>query len=173
MEWTALPRAPGPGRGGPALTALRGGTLARFGGFAGQELGGLDVYDPSAGRWESVKEEGEQPEMRSVAGFEAVESARAGGERVVAVLFLGEREGAPAELGHDGAGAVSLFSRTSEKGLMRPLAVPRGRMGAPGGPQLGQARGRRRRGEARGEGMVRCCAVGEQGRCPWGTERAE
>lgn len=51
---------------------------------------------------------GEGPDKRSVASLQGVETAvEWEGKKVIALLALGEREGAPAELGHDSAGFVS------------------------------------------------------------------
>jgi len=75
-------------------------------------LGGFDLYDPSKDGWRTVEIAveggGEGPEKRSVASLQGVENGvEWEGKRVIALLALGEREGAPAELGHDGAGFVS------------------------------------------------------------------
>ncbi|BGP40287.1 hypothetical protein JCM10450v2_004267 [Rhodotorula kratochvilovae] len=115
LTWLRLPDAPEPGRGGTVLTALplaSGGVLARFGGFAGRELDGLDVYDPATREWRAVDaqvegggEAGEGPAKRSVQAFVGLDGKLEWeGKRVVAVMAMGERESAPAELGHDGAG---------------------------------------------------------------------
>ncbi|BGP24728.1 kelch repeat containing protein [Rhodotorula toruloides] len=74
LTWSTLPSAPEPGRGGTVLTALPGGRfLARFGGFAGYELGGLDVFDVQAQEWTSVEAHVEggtdEPPKRSVHAF--------------------------------------------------------------------------------------------------------
>lgn len=115
MTWSRLPNAPEPGRGGTVLAALPTGVLARFGGFAGRELDGLDVFDPASQTWTSVEAQveggGEGPAKRSVQAFVGLDGLLEwDGKRVVAVMAMGEREGAPAELGHDGAGFVSLCS---------------------------------------------------------------
>lgn len=113
LTWSALASAPEPGRGGTNLSPLPGTTtLARFGGFAGYELGGFDTYDLVKDAWEShevaVEGGGEGPDKRSVALLQKVEGGvEWAGKKVVALLAHGEREGAPAELGHDGAGFVS------------------------------------------------------------------
>ncbi|KAI5480539.1 hypothetical protein MNV49_000235 [Pseudohyphozyma bogoriensis] len=116
--WSTLPTAPSPPRGGTVLTPVPDTPLlARFGGFAGYELGGLDFFDTEKGEWVDVGDESE-------AKFE--------GKKVVAVMCLGEREGAPAELGHDGAGffhsdAWALLaspSGTSPKDTYSWLALP-------------------------------------------------
>ena len=94
----------------PARSRGGGGhVLARFGGFAGHELDGLDVYDVDHHEWRSIETEGPvKPEKRSVHIFVGLDGAlEFEGKDVVGVLALGEREGAPAELGHNGAGFVS------------------------------------------------------------------
>lgn len=53
------------------------------------------------------------------------------GKKVVAVLTMGEREGAPAELGHDGAGFVSSSDILKELGTDDMDIVPPRRLGAP------------------------------------------
>ncbi|ORY81208.1 hypothetical protein BCR35DRAFT_265912 [Leucosporidium creatinivorum] len=124
LNWTSLASAPEPGRGGTNLAPLPSSNLlARFGGFAGYELGGFDLYDPAKDSWESVdiavEGGGEGPDKRSVASLQGVESGiEWNGKKVIALLALGEREGAPAELGHDGAGffhddAWALLATTS------------------------------------------------------------
>ncbi|GAA6034131.1 hypothetical protein JCM8097_000711 [Rhodosporidiobolus ruineniae] len=115
LTWSSLPAAPEPGRGGTALTALPSAALggkkllARFGGFAGYELGGLDVFDVEKEEWAAVEPSveggGEGPAKRSVHVFVGLEGTlEVEGKRAVAVLAMGEREAAPKELGHDGAG---------------------------------------------------------------------
>lgn len=114
--------APGPGRGGTVICALNSSPpssssaaplLVRFGGFAGFELDGFTVYDVASGSWKSCDvgiegEEGTPPAARSVHALIPVDGSITYGDdkRVVAVMIHGEREGAPAELGHDGAGFV-------------------------------------------------------------------
>lgn len=122
LLWKSLPAAPGPGRGGTVLCSLSGSVvgspaLVRFGGFAGYELGGpLDVYDFAKGAWNDslegeeleVEGGGNGPEKRSVHALVKVEGGIKFEDKVVVALMThGEREGAPAELGHDGAGFVS------------------------------------------------------------------
>lgn len=112
LTWTALASAPEPGRGGTNLTPLpHSPLLARFGGFAGYELDGLDVYDTVKNEWETidiaVEGGGDGPGKRSVCSLLQVNGPEFDGKKVIAVLAHGEREGAPAELGHDGAGFVS------------------------------------------------------------------
>ena len=72
--------------------------------------GPLDLFDVKSGTWEEgIVGGGETPEVRSVHGFLPLggdDLVTPDGAKVVAVMFMGEREGAPAELGHDGAGAV-------------------------------------------------------------------
>jgi hypothetical protein len=130
LEWSRLPDAPGAGRGGTVLTSLpplNGNSfLARFGGFAGHELDGLDIYDVAKKEWKSVEVEGEsKPEKRSVYVFVGLDvKLEHDGKSVVGVLALGEREGAPAELGHNGAGFVSsnIFASHSSSPRMTDLA---------------------------------------------------
>ncbi|GAA5996654.1 uncharacterized protein JCM10292_003115 [Rhodotorula paludigena] len=112
--WTRLPDAPEPARGGTVLTALPACTastplLARYGGFAGYEVGGLDIYDVEAQKWSTIDEQveggGEGPGKRSVQSFVGTDGALEYKDKVVvALLSMGEREAAPKELGHDGAG---------------------------------------------------------------------
>ncbi|GAA5820213.1 hypothetical protein JCM11251_005530 [Rhodosporidiobolus azoricus] len=114
--WSSLPSAPEPGRGGTILTALPSTAstssrlLARFGGFAGYELGGFDVYDVDKREWTAlgdlqVEGGGEGPGKRSVHALIGLEGQlEYEGKKVVAVMTLGERDAAPKELGHDGAG---------------------------------------------------------------------
>ncbi|KAK0522732.1 hypothetical protein OC835_006476 [Tilletia horrida] len=125
FRWTQLASAPGPERGGTVIAAIPSPysdnaserVLARWGGFCGEELGGpLDLYAPSKNTWTSfpaplLSSPEQEPPKRSVHGFvpfptaPQVELVR--GEpavRVLGVLFFGEGEGAPKELGHDGAG---------------------------------------------------------------------
>ncbi|KAK0553603.1 hypothetical protein OC846_002444 [Tilletia horrida] len=123
FQWKSLPSAPGRERGGTVLTTIPSPfvedpsklVLARWGGFSGEELGGpLDIFDPSSNEWTSypvhLSTAEQEPPKRSVHGFVPFKTAPAlslaGGEqtRVLAVLFFGEGEGAPKELGHDGAG---------------------------------------------------------------------
>lgn len=124
LTWSTLPPGPGPARGGRVLTALpalahypRSRLLARSGGFAGHELGGLDVYDVHAREWTNVEVDPasgeEKPPKRSVHAFvglgEELDLRDGRGGRVVAVLTMGERDPAPQELGHDGAGFACFF----------------------------------------------------------------
>lgn len=121
--WSSLPDAPGPARGGTVLTPIAGvrpsdpPLLARWGGFCGHELGGpLDLFEPASRTWTShdVPVEGKagaEPPKRSVHGFVpycAKRKAFIAEKDVVAVMFMGEGEGAPKSLGHDGAGKVSM-----------------------------------------------------------------
>ncbi|GAA5893745.1 uncharacterized protein JCM6883_003624 [Sporobolomyces salmoneus] len=129
LTWTQLPDAPGPGRGGTVLTPLPricGSLLARFGGFAGYELDGLDVYDIEKRGWRTVETEGEaKPDKRSVHVFVGLDGElKWEGKNVVGVLALGEREAAPAELGHNGSGyfhndAWGLLATKEEGGDVR------------------------------------------------------
>lgn len=70
------------------------------------------MYDIGKKEWRSVQASveggGEGPEKRSVHVLIGLDGELEWKEkRVVAVMALGEREGAPAELGHAGAGFVS------------------------------------------------------------------
>lgn len=80
--------------------------LLRYGGFAGYELSSLDTYHPPSDTWSTIS-------------FPATTTAQAPGARSVhalvpyttpldtqciALMFFGERDPAPVELGHDGAG---------------------------------------------------------------------
>lgn len=104
--WTSHPPAPAPGRGGTVLcpVSLPGDqkqVLVRFGGFAGYELGArLDIYDPSTEEWTCTEIQG--PEARSVHAL--MPYACANDASIVALMFFGERDPAPVELGHNGAG---------------------------------------------------------------------
>lgn len=96
-------------------------SLVRFGGFAGYELGGpLDVYDTKDHDWKSVdnvlvkgEKELEGPGKRSVHSLVAIDKPQYGEEKIVAIMAHGEREAAPAELGHNGAGYVSSLALAS------------------------------------------------------------
>lgn len=120
LTWSSLPDAPGPARGGTVLTAISN-SLVRFGGFGGYELGGpLDIFDTRSGTWESLEDVSvkggvEGPQKRSVHSLVAIDGPRYGFDKVVAVMTHGEREAAPAELGHNGAGYVSLLIDSSIK----------------------------------------------------------
>ena len=132
-QWSSLASAPEPARGGTVITAVlppkKGSpnVLIRWGGFCGYELGGpLDIFNTVTGKWEShpsaIEGSSEEPAKRSVHGlvaFPAPKSVETGSGRkdVVAIMFLGEGTGAPAELGHDGAGKVS---RSSKRVCRRP-----------------------------------------------------
>ncbi|KDR71239.1 hypothetical protein GALMADRAFT_127176 [Galerina marginata CBS 339.88] len=117
LTWRTLKSAPEPARGGTVLASIpsigSAGSLVRFGGFAGHELGGpLDVYDIAKDEWASVTPSGtEAPPARSVHALLGVPKKK--GSDLVAVMFGGERDPAPAELGHDGAG----FFRSDVWGL--------------------------------------------------------
>lgn len=114
LTWTAQASAPNEPRGGTVLTRLPSSTLlARFGGFAGKELDGLDVFDTETGKWSVINAgaggDGPEPGKRSVHMLVGLDgSLQWEGKTAVAVMALGERQGAPAELGHDGAGFVRL-----------------------------------------------------------------
>lgn len=78
--------------------------------------GPLDVFDPQSSTWtshathiEGLESSSKQPPKRSVHGFVPFHGqVNIGGKKAVALMFMGEGEGAPKELGHDGAGKVSL-----------------------------------------------------------------
>ncbi|GHJ85953.1 hypothetical protein NliqN6_2355 [Naganishia liquefaciens] len=108
-HWTSHPSAPSPGRGGTVLCPLtipssgpsRRPVLVRFGGFAGYELGDtLDIYDPTTAQWTSTSVPG--PEARSVHALVPYTSST--DPHLVALMLFGERDPAPVELGHNGAG---------------------------------------------------------------------
>lgn len=119
----ALPDAPDPARGGTAITAIRAeqadqpDLLIRWGGFCGEELGGpLDIFNPAKSTWSShdIMLEGSksEPSRRSVHGLIPIRKLRSiksenEEKEAVAIMFMGEAEGAPADLGHDEAGKVS------------------------------------------------------------------
>jgi hypothetical protein len=109
--WTAQSPAPPPGRGGTVLCPVTmpsgKSVLVRFGGFAGQELGGsVDVYDPSIREWVATPVPDSEPPARSVHALLPLSFpvASTSSTAPVAVLLFGECGPAPAELGHDGAG---------------------------------------------------------------------
>ena len=108
LTWRSLNSAPEPARGGTVLASIpsvgSAGSLIRFGGFAGYELGGpLDIYDIAKNKWESVAPSGkESPSARSVHALLGLPIRE--GSDLVAVMFCGEGDPAPKELGHDGAG---------------------------------------------------------------------
>ncbi|KAF8894328.1 hypothetical protein CPB84DRAFT_1682647 [Gymnopilus junonius] len=111
LTWRVLTDAPEPGRGGTVLASIpsigSSGSLIRFGGFAGYELAGpLDIYDIAQNKWESVTPTGETPSARSVHALLGVPNpnTKKEGSGLVAVMYGGERDPAPKELGHDGAG---------------------------------------------------------------------
>ncbi|KAM0791418.1 hypothetical protein ACM66B_005878 [Microbotryomycetes sp. NB124-2] len=118
LEWQQKQSAPEPGRGGTVLTAFfNSSLLARFGGFAGKELDGLDLYDVAEDKWASVEtssrqSDGSLPGKRSVHSFIAIDDEtilvpkddKHPAGRVIALMTAGERDPAPAELGHDGSG---------------------------------------------------------------------
>ncbi|CAD6949891.1 unnamed protein product [Tilletia laevis] len=125
FRWHSLASAPGPERGGTVIAAIPSPftdstedlVLARWGGFCGDELGGpLDIYDPAKDSWTSHEAplssgtDGEEPSKRSVHGLvpfptaPTLELGQGRTARVLGVLFFGEGQGAPKELGHDGAG---------------------------------------------------------------------
>jgi len=111
LTWHTLTDAPEPARGGTVLASIpsigSAGSLIRFGGFSGYELGGpLDIYDISRNKWESVTPRGEIPSARSVHALLGIPNpnTKKEGSGLVAIMYGGERDPAPKELGHDGAG---------------------------------------------------------------------
>lgn len=113
LQWQARAPAPAPGRGGtvlcPVVTLPRTTTgkhvILRYGGFAGRELASFDVYTVESDSWSSVDlstTSSEQPEARSVHAL--VPYASPTDPSIVAVMMFGERDPAPVELGHNGAG---------------------------------------------------------------------
>ncbi|KAK4056665.1 hypothetical protein OIO90_002217 [Microbotryomycetes sp. JL221] len=116
LEWSERQSAPEPGRGGTNLTWLpNSNLLARFGGFAGRELDGFDLYDTELDEWRSIETrsllpDSSMPGKRSVTclvpvdGNLRVNQDDNDNKRIVAVMAHGERDPAPAELGHDGSG---------------------------------------------------------------------
>ncbi|TKA81009.1 hypothetical protein B0A49_01520 [Cryomyces minteri] len=109
LSWEKLASAPEPGRGGTNLAVLPVAkpTLARFGGFAGHELAGLDLYDVATNTWSSSPHlPGANPPARSVAGFVGLARSKelSDSRAALALLFLGEQDPTPPEVGHDGAG---------------------------------------------------------------------
>ncbi len=109
--WTSQEPAPPPGRGGTVLCSVTVSSgkslLVRFGGFAGHELGGaIDTYDPSTREWKATPIPKSGPQARSVHALLPlnIPAAFDSSATPIAVLLFGEREPAPAELGHEGAG---------------------------------------------------------------------
>lgn len=118
LEWTRKADAPGPGRGGTVLARLADGSgrLLRFGGFAGHETDDMAVYSLENEAWTSVTPTVEDnrpaPEARSVHSLVGVSGkVTQNGKKVVAMMCVGEREPTAKEVGHDGAGFVSLGQR--------------------------------------------------------------
>lgn len=115
LTWHELPEAPGPGRGGTVICSLPTASpiLARFGGFAGFELATFSFYDVVKQTWTLIDElpvenGAKGPEARSVHALVPLSgNLKYEDKSLVAVMALGEREGAPSELGHDGAGFVN------------------------------------------------------------------
>ncbi|KAG8408046.1 hypothetical protein J3459_018230 [Metarhizium acridum] len=104
LEWTELPSAPGPARGGTSITFCQG-KLYRMGGFDGSsEQGGiLDSYVPASRTWQSTSFSPDGihgPGARSVATLLSLRSA----EQHVLLTMFGESD--PSSLGHAGAGKM-------------------------------------------------------------------
>lgn len=90
------------------------------------ELGGLDIFDISSGQWRSEEVEiiggGAGPEKRSVHALIGLSGdLEWEGKKVVGLMAHGEREGAPAELGHDGAGFVCIFCTACRDDLLMSM----------------------------------------------------
>ncbi|KAK6217470.1 kelch domain-containing protein [Colletotrichum tabaci] len=130
--WSQLPSAPGPARGGAAITVSKS-RLFRFGGFDGKtEIGGqldfihleMDTFDDGVskgeiavhgrGGWQSIVQganSGEQ-EIHLIPGqtwpgnrsVAGLEAVTVGAGREYLLLIMGERE--PSSGGHSGAGAM-------------------------------------------------------------------
>ena len=92
LTWHPLNSAPEPARGGTVLASIpsvgSAGSLIRFGGFAGYELGGpLDIYDIAKNKWESVTPSGkESPSARSVHALLGLPNRK--GSDIVAVISV-------------------------------------------------------------------------------------
>lgn len=104
--WTRHADAPGPGRGGTAIVVLPGRGLLRWGGFCGREIGGpLAIFDFAQQTWCEPSVSGPEPCPRSVFSFQPTKPVPVGESGFsVAVICMGEVEGAPSTLGHAGAG---------------------------------------------------------------------
>ncbi|WYZ41599.1 hypothetical protein EsH8_V_000494 [Colletotrichum jinshuiense] len=130
--WSQLPSAPGPARGGAAITISKS-RLFRFGGYDGKgEIGGqldflhleMDTFDDGAtkgeiavhgrGGWQSIVQganSGEQ-EIHLIPGqawpgsrsVAGLETVTSGAGREYLLLIMGERD--PSSDGHSGAGAM-------------------------------------------------------------------
>ncbi|KAL1636678.1 hypothetical protein SLS58_009665 [Diplodia intermedia] len=103
-EWAELASAPDPPRGGASI-AYAQGRLYRMNGFDGttEQGGSLDVFDPAANSWSSIKyapDGNEGPEPRSVSALLHVHVMG----RPSLVTLFGERD--PSALGHQGAGRM-------------------------------------------------------------------
>ncbi|KAK5148748.1 hypothetical protein LTR04_000559 [Oleoguttula sp. CCFEE 6159] len=71
------------------------------------ELAGLDLYDVATNTWSSFLHlPGANPPARSVAGFVGLARSKelSDSRAALALLFLGEKDPTPPEVGHDGAG---------------------------------------------------------------------
>ncbi|MCR2848190.1 hypothetical protein KN825_16835, partial [Weizmannia coagulans] len=88
--------------------------------------GPLEIYNPKTKKWSSHNayiegQPGIEPAKRSVHGLvqyvgrNATINIEKQEKQVVAIMFMGEGEGAPKEVGHDGAGKVSRRSDSGGK----------------------------------------------------------
>jgi hypothetical protein len=103
-EWTQLPPALGPPRGGSSI-AFADGVVYRMNGFDGKtEQGGcLDLYSPERNVWSSfvyVPDGKSGPTPRSVSSLLPVKIS----DNTHLVTLFGERD--PSSLGHQGAGKM-------------------------------------------------------------------
>lgn len=105
-EWTELPSAPGPARGGPSIAYVQD-KIFRMNGFDGktEQGGAIDVLDLAVGTgtWESIMYPADGvsgPVPRSVACLVPVTVQG----RVTLVTMFGEHD--PSSLGHQGAGKM-------------------------------------------------------------------
>lgn len=111
LKWTQKADAPGPGRGGTVLAVLADSRLLRFAGFAGKETEDMAVYSTENDTWTSISPEAPEgnPEARSVHSLVGLPGdLEHEGRKVVAVMSMGERVPTAKEVGHDGAGFVSV-----------------------------------------------------------------
>ncbi|KAL4804653.1 kelch repeat protein [Aspergillus unguis] len=103
-QWTELPSAPGPQRGGPSIT-YSNGKLYRMNGFDGktEQGGALDVFDLASNTWNTITYTADGvngPTPRSVSCLLPVDISG----RSSLVTMFGEHD--PSSLGHQGAGKM-------------------------------------------------------------------
>ncbi|KAL4891272.1 hypothetical protein BDV59DRAFT_71815 [Aspergillus ambiguus] len=122
-EWTALPAAPDPPRGGTSI-AFADGRLYRMNGFDGKaEQGGhVDVYDPQTGVWSThafVADGVAGPGPRSVSALLPVRLDSG----LWLVTLFGECD--PSSLGHQGAGKMrgDVWAFHVEDRVWKPVQV--------------------------------------------------